>query len=221
MYILKDMDLLIPLNELLVRHACLVAPALVGCRLHCRISGEVLRAVITEVEAYGGLDDPASHARMGRTPRNAAMFGMPGTSYVYRLRGCNNLSVVCMPEGTASAVYLRAACALPLHGASASTQLRLDGPGRLCKGLGITREHDGLSLLDPASGLWLERPEDWVQPPLVQTRRTGLSSDGELPWRWYWEGARAISRRTPDLSKAPEISGGAAACHECAMVIWM
>ncbi|MDQ3628260.1 MAG: DNA-3-methyladenine glycosylase, partial [Actinomycetota bacterium] len=94
------------LEEILIEPATRAAPALLGCLVRL---GEVA-VRLTEVEAYEGPDDPASHAFGGPTPRTAIMFGPPGRLYVYLSYGmhwCAN--VVCAPEGTASAVLLRGA----------------------------------------------------------------------------------------------------------------
>ena len=86
-----------------------VAPRLLGCVLEHESGDGLVAVMLTEVEAYDGSADPASHAYRGRTSRNAVMFGEPGHAYVYFTYGmhfCANL--VCRPTGTASAVLLRA-----------------------------------------------------------------------------------------------------------------
>jgi DNA-3-methyladenine glycosylase len=169
-----------------------VAPELIGVTLLVDGCG----GPIVEVEAYHH-EDPASHGFRGRTDRNAAMFGPPGHAYVYRSYGIHwCLNVVCEPEGSASAVLIRAL--EPTHGLERMrTRRNLDderllcaGPGRLCQALGITREHDGLPLDAPPFELHAPAHE----PELVAGPRIGITRAADLPWRYGLAGSRFLSR---------------------------
>jgi DNA-3-methyladenine glycosylase len=96
-------------REFFARTSVEVAPDLLGCVLEHETAEGLVAVELTEVEAYAGQADPASHAYRGRTARNAVMFGPPGHAYVYFTYGmyfCVNL--VCLGDDTASAVLLRA-----------------------------------------------------------------------------------------------------------------
>lgn len=160
---------------------------------------------IVEVEAYGSaeafgaVDDPASHAHNGPTPRNQAMFGPGGRLYVYRSYGihwCAN--VVVGPEGSAAAVLLRA-IELPTSGgnvrhlmAARRPKARRDvdwtnGPGKLAAAMDITGDHDGLDLFDPDAPLRLVPPvpgDEVAEGRVTVTPRIGISKAVEFPWRF-------------------------------------
>ena len=144
-----------------------VAPALLGCVIEHETAEGLVAVALTEVEAYEGQADPASHAYRGETQRTAVMFGPPGHAYVYFTYGmhfCVNL--VCLPEGTASAVLLRAGRVVA--GADLAAARRTApgpqgrdlarGPARLCQALGITREQNGADVCDPGSPLRVRWP---------------------------------------------------------------
>src|SRR6201992_967723 len=82
----------------------IVARALLGKLIVRELDGESLIGRIVEGEAYFGREDPAAHAYVGRTVRNAVLFGPPGVAYVYFIYGmyyCLNVS--CEPDGEAGA----------------------------------------------------------------------------------------------------------------------
>jgi DNA-3-methyladenine glycosylase len=96
-------------REFFARPAVAVAPDLLGCVISHQTPDGLVAVRLTEVEAYAGESDPASHAFRGRTARNAVMYGPPGYVYVYFTYGMHfGMNLVCRPEGDASAVLLRA-----------------------------------------------------------------------------------------------------------------
>ena len=188
-----------------------VAPRLLGASLVSHIDGHVVAVRITEVEAYGGVgEDPGSHAYRGMTPRNATMFGPPGHAYIYFTYGMHwCVNVVTGPEGSASAVLLRAGeivegieVARARRPSARSDRDLGRGPARLTTALGVTGEHDGVDLLGDASPLRLLLPSR-PDPVVVVGPRTGVAGPGALtPWRFATDHPtvshyRPASRRSP------------------------
>ena len=154
---------------------------------------------IVEVEAYRGLDDPASHGYRGMTPRNASMFGPPGHLYVYFTYGmhyCAN--VVCGNEGESAAVLIRALD--PLLGIDVMRTRRendalTNGPAKICQALAIDRALDGADLVEKDRNI--EIIFDGTEPPKDPgvSRRIGIREGVDLPWRWFVKESSNISRR--------------------------
>jgi DNA-3-methyladenine glycosylase len=172
-----------------------VAPELIGATL---LVGGV-GGVIVEVEAYHHTD-PAAHSFRGPTPRNAVMFGPPGFAYVYRSYGIHwCVNFVCEPQGSASAVLIRAL--QPTHGLAAMTRRRrrdderslCSGPGKLTEALAITGKHDGLPLDAPPIAIHARSGKlDIVAGP-----RIGITKAVELPWRYGLKGSKYLSKPFP------------------------
>ncbi len=182
-----------------------VAPALLGCLL--AHGGVTLR--LTEVEAYAGEVDPGSHAYRGRTPRTEVMFGPAGRLYVYFTYGMHHCAnVVTGPDGTASAVLLRAGEVVGGHDVAAARRPGARerdwarGPARLTVTLGLGRAQNGLDLLDPGPDGRLLPPSAPVDPSRVRTGpRVGVSGpggDGDVhPWRFWLDGEPTVSAYRP------------------------
>ena len=169
-----------------------VAPELIGATLLFRGVG----GIIVEVEAYHHTD-PAAHSFRGRTKRNAVMFGPPGYAYVYRSYGVHwCLNFVCEPEGSASAVLVRAlAPARRLHAMRRRRRIQDErllcaGPGRLCEALGITDAQYGLALDAPPFALHART--DAIA--IAAGPRIGLSKAADVPWRYGLKGSRFLSK---------------------------
>src|SRR5262245_5554305 len=155
---------------------------------------------IVETEAYGGADDPASHAYRGETPRNRVMFGPPGYAYVYFTYGMHFcFNVVCGAKGRASAVLVRALApliGLPAMAASRGLEdpVRLArGPGSLARALGLDRRHDGADLT--RGSLWVADLAARRGGRTIRTGpRVGIRLAAERPWRYWLEGEPSVSR---------------------------
>jgi DNA-3-methyladenine glycosylase len=180
-----------------------VARKLLGKLITRRINHQKVTGRIVEIEAYLGLDDPASHSYIGKTARNAVLFGPPGFAYVYFIYGmyyCLNVS--CQPEGQPGGVLIRAL--EPVEGldtmarlrklpASANPRLLTSGPGRLCQALDITRAQNGLDVTSRTSPLQIL--DDGYEPDLIRsTPRIGISKAVEHPLRFVIEGNAFVSR---------------------------
>ncbi len=185
----------------LARSSLDVAPLLLGAVLVSSVDGAEVALRLTEVEAYHGMDDPASHAYRGKTPRNAVMFGPAGFLYCYFTYGmhwCAN--VVCGEEGLGTAVLLRAGevmrgleTAAARRPAARWPHELARGPARLASCLALDRDANSLDLCDPASRVRLETLGD-APPELVRSGpRVGIAVATERPWRFWLDGEASVS----------------------------
>jgi len=190
-----------------------VAPRLLGAVLETVVDGELVAVRLTEVEAYHGqgtgpVPDPGSHARMGRTARNATMWGEPGHLYVYLSHGIHScVNVVCGPEGVAGGVLLRGGEVI--EGADAAARRRpaartprdfARGPGRLGDAVGLRHPlHDGIDAVtgEPLHGAVArlslrETPlEEFERGPRVGV--AGHAGGPAFPWRFWIPGDPTVS----------------------------
>ena len=185
------------------RDTLTVARQLLGKRLVHIEHGERLAGLITETEAYCGEQDLGCHAKAGRTPRTAVMYGPPGFSYVYFTYGMHWLfNTVTRPEGQPEAVLIRAI--VPVEGLTTITERRgrqprkhwTDGPAKLTQALGIDGQHNNLDLTVPEVEIFIEEgasvPDEWV----ITGPRIGFFTVPE-PWKskpWRFLVVDAVTR---------------------------
>jgi len=167
-----------------------VARDLLGKVVCARPHRTLRSARIVETEAYHGLDDRASHAHGGPTPRSAIMYGPPGHAYIYLIYGvwfC--LNVVTGPERFPSAVLIRA-------GEVAGAEVRAgSGPGKLCQALRLDRRQNGADLI-AGPRLWLE-DDGYVPARVARGPRVNVAYAGgwaRKPWRFWIDGHPSVSR---------------------------
>jgi DNA-3-methyladenine glycosylase len=194
-------------RDFFARHAVAVAPDLLGCVLEHQTEAGLVAVELTEVEAYAGRSDPASHAYRGKTRRNAVMFGPPGHAYVYFTYGMHFcVNMVCLgEEGSASAVLLRAGAVIAGEDLARARRIRgagsvawrdlARGPARLCQALGIGRELNGADACAAESPLRVcggaGNPARSVK--IATGPRVGVSSAADIPWRFWVDGDPTVS----------------------------
>lgn len=179
------------------RDALALAPDLLGCRLSRATAAGTVALIITEVEAYAGGDDPASHAFRGKTTRNATMFGPPGHIYCYFTYGMHHaINIVAGSSGVPHGCLIRAG---RVEGGERLARSRREararkhplrdfelarGPGCVAQALGASLVNDGDDLL---GGEWsLTLPAVRNAGARAQGPRVGVSGPGADPSRYPW-----------------------------------
>lgn len=155
------------------RDALLVAPDLVGKVLIRKDKENISSHTITEVEAYMGIEDQASHARFGKTARNAIMFDQGGLVYVYLIYGMYwMLNFVTGEQDQPQAILIRG-----ING--------YDGPGKITRALAIDQTFYGENLAT-SERIWIEDRN--LKPAMTQVPRFGINYAQEpwksMPWRY-------------------------------------
>lgn len=160
------------------------------------LNSKVLAGKIVEVEAYGGLQDEASHAFTGQTERNKVMFGEAGNLYVYFTYGmhfCAN--VVCGTSGVGMAILIRAVEPIEgielmwnnrfgnIHNDDSKLKNLTNGPAKFCQSFGINRSHNGYSLL--GDEFFVCHAPAVKDSQIIISKRIGIRKSIDLQWRYY------------------------------------
>jgi len=208
----------VPARNWYARAALDVAHDLLNAYVTVRSSEGEVTVRLTEVEAYGGSDDPASHAYRGRSGRNAAMFAEPGRLYVYRHMGLHDcVNVVTEPTGQPAAVLLRAGevvAGVELAWARRTAVGKVDGPRQLARGpgrlatcLGLSLDDNGADVTEAAGRVVVhQRETSAMQVALASGARVGVNGIGgdphRHPWRLWLAGDPTVSAYRPGYRPA-------------------
>ncbi|MDO8600924.1 MAG: DNA-3-methyladenine glycosylase [bacterium] len=163
-------------GEFFNRPTLKVARELLGKFLVRKQGRKMVALMITDVEAYIGHRDRASHASRGKTARNALMFGQAGYWYIYFTYGMHwMLNIVTEGNGYPAAILIRGV-------------QNISGPARITKFLKIDKKLNGKSALR-VSGLWIEDRGVKVASRMIKKgKRVGVDYAGEWknrPWRFF------------------------------------
>ncbi len=191
----------IPLNQdFYLQKTELVAKKLLGKLFQINLNGNIISAEITETEAYLPKDDPACHAAIKKTNRNAPMFELGGILYVYFIYGnyyCAN--VVTEAEGLGAAVLIRSA--KPIDGIELMMQNRkksdlkelLTGPGKFAQAFSLDKSYNYRKL--DSNEIRICEFNDYSNSEIITTTRIGINKGAELPLRFYVKNCNFISKK--------------------------
>ncbi len=183
----------------------IISKELLGKFLISDIDGIVTGGMITEVEAYNGISDKASHAFGGRrTNRTETMYGKGGICYVYLCYGIHHLfNVVTNKINIPHAVLIRAI--EPIIGIDEMLKRRkkiniqptlTSGPGSMSSSLGIKTSDSGSDLC--GNRIYIEdRGINISDSKIISTKRVGVDYAGKdalLKYRFYIKGNKFISK---------------------------
>lgn len=186
-------------RDFFLQPTLVVARQLLGCVLTSRNNEGETAGQIVETEAYLGSNDPASHSHRGLTKRNQAMFGQPGTIYVYFTYGMHLcLNLVTGSPGVGEAVLIRAL--EPLQGLSLMRHRRrredihdlCSGPAKLAQALGITLADNSVSLNEDRFSLKLGEVQS--SQKIITAPRIGIRQAEKLPYRFYYANNSFVSK---------------------------
>ncbi len=183
----------------------IVAKELLGKILVKKDGKAILSGKIVEVEAYDGDIDEASHAFTGKTERTKIMFNEGGYFYVYFTYGAHYCcNVVTGKKGRGTAVLIRAI--EPVEGISSMSKNRFgnmidekdkikltNGPGKVCKAFGISKEHYGVDLT--GENIFIVNMPKIKDDEIVITKRVGIKKSMDLAWRYYIKNNPYVSKK--------------------------
>jgi DNA-3-methyladenine glycosylase len=154
-----------------------LAIALLGQELQHKLpSGEIRSGLITEVEAYLQQNDAASHHFRAKPAALRALSMGPGTLYIHPMRAYIGLDIV----AKGGSVLIRTL--LPMSGLENPQDTQ--GPGKLCRAMGITKAHYGLNVSHPQSPIRILTHAPTLPEKILKTPRIGITQNTEAPLRF-------------------------------------
>lgn len=199
-------------REFYNRSSLIVAKELLGTYLVNNIQEMKFTGRIVEVEAYMGAEDKAAHSYNNRlTERTKIMYGDAGYAYVYFIYGMHFcMNVVVEAKGKPQAVLIRALEPVSSMGDMAKRRYSktleelkrseliglTNGPGKLCKAMGISKDHNGEDLC--GDRLYISKGENQDTFNIVSTKRINIGYAEEAKdylWRFYIENNPYISKK--------------------------